>query len=115
MARRLSRRGFLSGSASVAALAPTAALAAAQAARPRAGRLRQSVCRWTLPGELPEVCRRVRALGLQGIDLLYPEEWPVARAAGLTCSMGYASRREHFIADGFNDPQLHPMLSAELD
>ncbi|HYL71073.1 MAG TPA: TIM barrel protein [Candidatus Dormibacteraeota bacterium] len=115
MPRRLSRRRFVAGSASVAALAPSAMLAASRGVRPGAGRLRQSVCRWTLPGELPEVCRRVRALGLQGIDLLYPEEWPVARAAGLACSMGYASRREQFIADGFNDPRLHPLLIAELN
>src|SRR6266478_3082711 len=61
---------------------------------PGAGRLKQSVCRWTLPGPLPEVCQRIKALGLQGIDLLYPDEWQVARASGLTCSMGYASRRD---------------------
>jgi hydroxypyruvate isomerase len=78
------------------------------------GRLRQSVCRWTLPGALPEVCAHVRRLGLQGIDLLYPEEWEVARASGLTCSMGYASRRKEFIENGFNDPQLHDMLITEL-
>jgi hydroxypyruvate isomerase len=102
----------------VAALGMAARVAdAAAGARPETpplGRLHQSVCRWTLPGSLPEVCERVRRLGLQGIDLLYPEEWQVARAAGLTCSMGYASRRTAFIENGFNDPQLHDMLIAEL-
>jgi hydroxypyruvate isomerase len=78
------------------------------------GRLRQSVCRWTLPGSLPDICQRVRALGLQGIDLLHTDEWEVARAAGLTCSMGYASRRDHFIENGFNDPANHAMLIEEL-
>ena len=39
-------------------------------ALPGAGRLKQSVCRWTLPGPLPDVCQRIKALGLQGIDLL---------------------------------------------
>jgi hydroxypyruvate isomerase len=121
VAERLSRRRFLRASASsVAALSGGArALGAAAAhtpdATPAAGRLKQSVCRWTLPGTLPEVCQRVRGLGLEGIDLLYPDEWAVARAAGLTCSMGYASRREHFIEDGFNDPKLHPMLIEELN
>jgi len=117
--RRLSRRRFLGASAaSVAALGSAARLAAAAApARPEGaaqGRLRQSVCRWTLPGTLPEVCDHVRQLGLQGIDLLYPDEWEIARASGLTCSMGYASRRKEFIENGFNDPQLHDMLIAEL-
>jgi hydroxypyruvate isomerase len=119
VAEPVSRRRFLGASvASVAALGPTARAAGAAAAAPpqpaRAGRLRQSVCRWTLPGTLPEVCERVRGLGLQGVDLLYPDEWEIARTSGLTCSMGYASRRKGFIENGFNDPQLHEMLTAEL-
>ena len=115
----LSRRGFLGATAvSMALGAATRRMSAATKTEPDtapAGRLRQSVCRWTLPGALPEVCQRVRSLGLQGIDLLYPDEWEVARASGLTCSMGYASRREAFIANGFNDPQLHPVLIEELN
>src|SRR5579862_1296834 len=111
------RRRFLGASlASLAALGARL-LPAAEAAAPtgtRTGRLRQSVCRWTLPGELPEVCARVKGLGLQGIDLLYPDEWASAAAAGLVVSMGYASRRTHLIEDGFNDPRLHPMLVEEL-
>ena len=121
MAERLSRRRFLRASAtSVAALSAGAvvlgpATAHASVATPAAGRLKQSVCRWTLPGTLAEVCQRVRELGLKDLDLLYPDEWAVAHQAGLTCSMGYASRRGHFIEDGFNDPQLHAMLIEELN
>ena len=115
---RVSRRRFLSASA--AALGPAAAALASgpeqlPAAAAAAGRLRQSVCRWTLPGTLPEVCQRVRALGLGAIDLLHEDEWDVARAAGLSCSMGYASRRDHFIENGFNDPANHAMLIEELN
>ena len=72
------------------------------------------MCRWTLPGPLPEVCAKVKAIGFTGIDLLYPDEWETARAAGLTVSMGYASRRKAFIPNGFNDPALHPVLIEEL-
>jgi len=121
VSRRLSRRHFLRATAtSVAALGPASATFAsgeetARAVPPGAGRLKQSVCRWTVPGPLPEACQRIKGLGLAGIDLLYPEEWQVARDAGLTCSMGYASRRRPFIEDGFNDPQLHPMLIEELN
>ena len=126
MPRGVSRRRFLGVSAaSMAALGSGAralaagALSPGAAERPEAaaarGRLRQSVCRWTLPGTLPEVCDHVRRLGLQGIDLLYPDEWETAHAAGLTCSMGYASRRKELIENGFNDPQLHDMLTAELN
>ena len=117
---RVSRRRFLgSSAASVVALGPAAALASGPepppVASPAAGRLRQSVCRWTLPGALPEVCQRVRGLGLRAIDLLHVDEWEVARGAGLTCSMGYASRRDHFIESGFNDPANHAMLIEELN
>ena len=119
MADRLSRRRFLGASAtSIAALGPAAVLASgvaeATASAASGGRLKQSVCRWTLPGELPEVCQRIRRLGLRAIDLLHVDEWEVARAAGLSCSMGYGSRRDHFIENGFNDPANHPMLIEEL-
>jgi hydroxypyruvate isomerase len=116
----LSRRRFLGASAtSVAALGAGAtalgrAATEAAAATPLAGRLRQSVCRWTLPGALAEVCARVRGLGLTAIDLLHTDEWQTARSAALICSMGYASRREQFIENGFNDPQNHAMLIEEL-
>ena len=113
MPRGLSRRRFLAVSATSVALA--AAVARASEALPRMpGRLRQSVCRWTLPGELPQVCQRVRGLGLEAIDLLHIDEWASARTAGLSCSMGYPSRREHFIENGFNDPANHAMLIGEL-
>jgi hydroxypyruvate isomerase len=117
VAGRLSRRRFLSASAtSVAAFGSAAAALGSEAAQtaPAAGGLKQSVCRWTLPGSLPEVCQRVRGLGLTAIDLLHTDEWQVARSDGLTCSMGYASRREHFIENGFNDPKNHAMLIKEL-
>jgi hydroxypyruvate isomerase len=120
VASGLSRRRFLRAAVtSAAALGPAAAVLAGGVAEGPAipaatGRLRQSVCRWTLPGALPEVCKRVRALGLEAIDLLHADEWGVARAAGLTCSMGYASRRDHFIENGFNDPAKHAMLIEEL-
>jgi hydroxypyruvate isomerase len=115
---RLTRRRLL-GAATLAALGPAAAALAgaadsASAAPGLPERLKQSVCRWTLRGSLADVCRRVKALGFPGIDLLYPDEWQTARDAGLVCSMGYAARREHFIEDGFNDPQLHAMLIGEL-
>jgi len=116
----LSRRRFLGASVtSLAALGTGAAslggaTAAADPAHSTTGRLHQSVCRWTLPGSLPDICQRVHALGLQGIDLLHTDEWDTARAAGLTCSMGYASRRDHFIENGFNDPANHAMLIEEL-
>ena len=78
-------------------------------------RLKQSVCRWPyarLP--LPDFCRRAEQIGFAAIDLLFPDEWSAATDAGLVVSMGYASRREQFIATGFNDPANHALLLGEL-
>jgi hydroxypyruvate isomerase len=80
------------------------------------GHLKQSACRWiyeTIP--LPEFCRRGREMGLAGVDLLQPDEWPVAQDAGLVCTMAYPSRREDFIATGFNNPANWPLLLGELE
>jgi hydroxypyruvate isomerase len=86
------------------------------ATAPHHGRLKQSIARWTMKDvALPDLCRRAKTIGFDGIDLLYPDEWLVARDSGLKCSMGYAARRERFIQDGFNNPANHPMLLAELE
>jgi hydroxypyruvate isomerase len=80
------------------------------------GRLRQSVCRWPYQTvRLEEHCRRLKQMGFLGIDLLYAEDWPVARDIGLTVSMGYASHREKFIQTGFNNPANHAVLLNELE
>jgi hydroxypyruvate isomerase len=80
------------------------------------GRLKQSIARWAAKDvALPDLCRRAKRIGYDGIDLLYPDEWQIARDAGMTCSMGYAARRQAFIQTGFNDPANHAMLLAELE
>jgi hydroxypyruvate isomerase len=82
----------------------------------RAGRLRQSVCRWTYRTvPLDVLCHRIKGLGFAGIDLLYVDEWQAAQDAGLTVSMGYPGRRDKFIQTGFNDPGNHALLLNELE
>jgi len=88
--------------------------------RPRfaaaAGRIKQSASRWCygkIP--LPELCRAAKQIGLAGIDLLQPEDWPVVQENGLVCSMGYPTKRNDFIATGFNDRANHAMLLRELE
>jgi hydroxypyruvate isomerase len=81
-----------------------------------AGRLKQSVSRWPFRSiPLPDFCRAAKAMGLTGIDLLQPDEWPVVRDGGLVCSMGYPTARDDFIATGFNDRANHAMLLRELE
>ena len=131
----MDRRGFLGAAGAAAWLAALGFPAAAASGRPTAttrpgvgsrpreggrpsvpGRLRQSVCRWPFASiPLDEFCRGAREIGLEAIDLLYPDEWDVAHAHGLIVSTGFASRREGFITDGFNDPAMHDTLIAELE
>jgi hydroxypyruvate isomerase len=119
-----SRRKFLARSASVGVLAAAAELDSfgaisaplAQTGGNSAGRLKQSVCRWPyVRMPLPEFCGRAKQLGFAAVDLLFPDEWSIAAAAGITVSMGYASRRDKFIATGFNDPANHALLLGELE
>jgi len=123
----MSRRKLLLRSAGVAAIAAAGVLAdpiRARSAPPTlsgkssagSGRLKQSVCRWPYSRmPLPDFCRRTKQIGFAAIDLLFPDEWSVAVDAGLVVSMGYASRREKFIATGFNDPANHALLLGELE
>ncbi len=97
----------LCAAASTAAAGPFAAAG---------GRVRQSVCRWPYARvPLVEFCRRSKSIGLEAVDLLFPDEWSVVRQEGLGVSMGYASRRENFIERGFNDPANHSQLLQELE
>jgi hydroxypyruvate isomerase len=118
MSGSLGRRSFLGSTAAAIALGAVGTSRRAAALGTQApgslGRLRQSVCRWTLPGPLPQVCALVKGLGLEAIDLLPPEEWDVARGAGLVCSMGYPAASEHFIERGFNDQRNHALLIGNL-
>jgi len=79
-------------------------------------RLKQSASRWCYRNiALPDLCKAGKAMGLSGIDLLAPEDWPVVRQNGLVCSMGYAAIRDDFIPRGFNDPANHDFLVGELE
>jgi hydroxypyruvate isomerase len=121
----LTRRDMLS--AAVAGLGALGGIAAgaerlaaqaspAQRAARKPRRLKQSVSRWPYSKiPLPEFCRAAKRMGIAGIDLLQPEDWAVVRDCGLVCSMGYPTKRDDFIATGFNDRANHPMLLRELE
>src|ERR1043166_7778740 len=81
-----------------------------------AGRLKQSVSYWPYSRiPLAEFAPAAKKLGVVAIDLLQPEEWAVVRDAGLVSSMGYPTKRDDFIATGFNDRASHAMLLRELE
>ncbi|HEX7918923.1 MAG TPA: sugar phosphate isomerase/epimerase family protein [Gemmatimonadales bacterium] len=64
---------------------------------------------------LDQFAFQCKLIGLEGIDLLQPEEWKVVQDAGLVCTMGYPSARRDFLTTGFNDTANHAMLFRELE
>jgi hydroxypyruvate isomerase len=90
-----------------------AGLAASQAALPSpSGRLKQSVARWTYQKfPLDELCRAGAEMGLSGIDLVEPADWPTIQKYGLVptvCNSGAT------IPDGWNRRENHDRLVNQM-
>ncbi|MCB9355617.1 MAG: TIM barrel protein [Saprospiraceae bacterium] len=75
----------------------------------RKGNIRHSVCRWCFNDfPLDTLCVFARQIGLSGIDLVGPADWPVLKAHGLDSSM--CNGAEINLVDGWNDPKFHEQL-----
>jgi hydroxypyruvate isomerase len=92
-----------------------AALACAQAGRaadPPAGRLKQSLCRWCYAKiPLDDLCRHSAEMGLSGVDLVEPADWPTIRKYGLVPTITQGDAK---IPDGWNRKESHDRLEAEI-
>lgn len=99
-------------SASVVGSMPIGAFARSMdnlAITPLKNNINQSVCRWCYQNiPLEALCEAAKGMGLKSVELLYPDEWPVAIRYGLTCAMSFGSRLG--IPKGFNDPSNHEQL-----
>ncbi|MDV3309850.1 MAG: TIM barrel protein [Cyclobacteriaceae bacterium] len=74
-----------------------------------AGNVNHSVCRWCYQNiPLEQLCEAAKGMGLKSVELLGPNEWPVAIKYGLTCAMSNGSSLG--IPRGFNDPTYHEQL-----
>jgi len=96
--------------AMTAAMAGAVAPLGAQA--PARGRLKQSAARWCYAKiSLDDLCRQCAEMGLAGIDLVDPPDWPTVRKYGLvpTVTQGKAK-----IPDGWNRKESHERLEAEI-
>jgi hydroxypyruvate isomerase len=107
----MERRSFLAGAA--ASLATAFPAGAAQPAAVK-GRLRQSAtlgCFGKLRSDLEEVCRIASKVGLKGLDLVGPKEYPVMRKYELIPTMIYGTRS---IPDGINRAEYHEQCEKEV-
>lgn len=106
---RWTRRDLLQATAAVAAAgaiggSTSASAAPSLAGVAAAGKLQQSACRWCY-GKIPldELCAAAKRLGLVGIDLLTPKDFPTLKQHGLVCTM----TSSHPLVDGLCDPKFH--------
>jgi hydroxypyruvate isomerase len=77
------------------------------------GNINHSVCQWTFNNlSLDELCKTVKEIGFNAIDLLKPKDWPVLQQHGVYCSMCYTNG-ENNLYKGLNNPANHEHLIQE--
>jgi len=70
--------------------------------------IRHSVCRWCYRNiALEDLARGARSIGLESIELLDPDEWPVIQKHGLTCALANGPST---IPEGINRLETHQRL-----
>ena len=114
------RRTVLGGAAAAAGAAalganPPAALGVNQADNAgrakRKGRIQHSACKWCYSKiPLEEFAAAAKEIGLVGIDLLGPGDFPTLKKHGLVCTMV----NSHGIHPGLNKKQNHEKCLAEI-
>ncbi len=73
------------------------------------GNINQSVCRWCFDElSVEELCKLAREIGLVGIDLLGPSDWPVLEKYGLKSTM--CNGAEISLEKGWNNKVYHSEL-----
>jgi hydroxypyruvate isomerase len=105
------RRQLLFSSLSAAMAAQGRTLAQAS---PAGAKLKHSVCRATFAKvPLDEFCEACKSIGIQSIELLEPEDYPVVLKHGLECAVGRFTSKKlpaSHINCGWNRPEYHPTL-----
>jgi hydroxypyruvate isomerase len=85
---------------------------AGQAAEPPAGRLKQSLCRWCYAKiPLDDLCRQAAEMGVSGVDLVEPVDWPTVRKYGLVPTITQGDAK---IPNGWNRKESHDRLETEI-
>lgn len=103
----MTRRDALKASAAAALVIPVQSRAAATSA----GRLKQSLARWCY-AKIPidDLCRAAADLGITGMDLVAPDDWPVLRKYGITPCMVQGAGTFN---DGWNNKANHEKLEEQ--
>lgn len=73
------------------------------------GNINHAVCRWCYGDiSVEQLCAAAKDIGIKGIDLVGPEDWPTLKKYGLFSSM--CNGAEINLTDGFGDTRFHAQL-----
>ena len=73
------------------------------------GNIRHSVSQWCFNDiPLEDFAKACKEMGIESIELLKEDEWPIVKSAGLKCAVGYAT--DFGIPKGFNRIANHEKL-----
>ncbi|TWU55623.1 Hydroxypyruvate isomerase [Rubripirellula reticaptiva] len=110
---QVSRRGMMMAAVASAAVTGVASAQESAAATTqnatasvdaKQGRLNQSVCKWCFPKmSLEDLAKEAASMGMVGIDLLDPPDFPTLKKHGLICTMV----QSHSLSNGLCDTKFH--------
>ncbi|MFA9189249.1 hydroxypyruvate isomerase family protein [Flavobacterium magnesitis] len=73
------------------------------------GRINHSVARWCFNDfDIETLCSEAKKIGITGIDLVGPKDWPILKKHNLVSTM--CNGAELNLVDGFNDTKFHEQL-----
>lgn len=114
--RRNVIKNMVAGAATFAASSALGSLASAATNAPEIpmakglkGNINHSVCRWCFSGiPLEDLCKAAKEMGLVGIDLVGPSDWPMLKKYGLISTM--CNGAEIGLTKGWADKTNHAVL-----
>jgi len=117
MASKINRRNALKNIvAGTAAVSVSSGLSALAMDKPESneplrlkGNINHAVCRWCFSSfDVEALCIEAKKIGIKGIDLVGPKDWPTLKKHGLESTM--CNGAEINLVDGFNDEKFHEKL-----
>ncbi|MBS1916442.1 MAG: TIM barrel protein [Bacteroidetes bacterium] len=111
--RRLAIKNIVAGTAALSTSGILSAGACASEQKKQfalKGNINHSVCQWIYDDmTLDQLCKAVKGIGMDSIDLLAPKDWPVLQKNGIYCSMCYTVDNLG-LYKGWNNKEYHPHL-----
>ena len=107
--RRRAIKNMMMSSVAIGALSSFSSPEQQEKNAPLKGNVNHAVCRWCYNGiPMEDFCKSAKEIGIKGIDLVGPADWPMLQKYGLHSSM--CNGAEINLVDGFNDKQFHDKL-----